>query len=283
MIQYRTNDKDPWTKVVPTIFPDGCSQVWKLQDFNPNGISIKWNFESESEIIQLLQFISLIENDDFGYIKSLYIPYFPYARQDKKINNSTTFGRYTFLNILFNAIPSTSIRRSMEYVTYDIHSNMNYGLNIKNTRPDHFLKVIAHSEPDVLLFPDESAMKRYQKLFEDDKEFLMIPKMYAVKKRDQLTGEITDYEIYRYKDFIDGNKVLICDDLVDGGATFVQAAKELQKLGVTNIELCVSHGVFSKGLKPLEDAGIRHFYTTDSFLKGTNPLKKSKNVTIYNI
>lgn len=275
MIQYRTNDRDPWTKLVPTVFPDGCSQVWKVQDFNSKGISIKWNFESESEIIQLLQFSSLIRSNEEGYIKNLYIPYFPYARQDKSISNSSTFGRTTFLSLLY----------SMDFnecKTYDIHSN-HYGTRIQNIRPDHFLKVIAISKPDVLLFPDESAMKRYQKLFEDDKTFSMVPKMYAVKKRDQKTGVITDYEIYRYKDFIDGNKVLIVDDLIDGGATFVLAAQALKKEGVTDIELCISHGVFSKGLKPLENAGIKHFYTTDSFLNGTNLLKESKNVTIYNI
>lgn len=278
MIQYRNNDKELWKKITPTVFPDGCSQVWQIENFKPHGgIEIKWSFESEPEFIQLLQLVQLTKIEN-GFIKQLHIPYMPYARQDKNISNNGTFGKSTFMNALeLTLIPVHII------FTYDIHSIDSNIARLKNIRPDHFLKVIAHSAPDVLLFPDESAMKRYQKLFEDDKEFLMIPKMYAVKKRNQKTGEITSYEIYRYKDFIEGNKVLIMDDLCDGGATFVQAATELQKLGVYDIELCVSHGVFSKGLKPLEDAGIKHFYTTDSFLKGINPLKDNSKVTIYNI
>lgn len=276
MIQYRFTDKDPWKLVTPTIFPDGTSQIWKLNFLAASGnfCEIKWNFESEAEIMHISQLRDLLETKGINNI-SLFLPYFPYARQDKEVSNESTFAKTTFCKLIFGFRWRT---------TYDVHSEKCNIPLIDNKRPDHFLKAIADYNPDAIFFPDHGAMTRYQKMFLDSPEFNIIPRMYGEKIRNQQTGEITDYKVYAWKDNHDGERVLILDDICDGGATFINAARELKKIGIKEIGLCVSHGIFSKGLIPLWQADIRTIYTTDSFPCKTMHLEPDeKNVHIYKI
>jgi ribose-phosphate pyrophosphokinase len=63
-------------------------------------------------------------------------------------------------------------------------------------------------------------------------------------------------------------KVLIVDDICDGGATFIRAARALRAIEPdVEVGLCVTHGIFSKGRQHLLDNGIDKIYTTNSLLK----------------
>lgn len=275
MIKYKFKETDDWTVLTPTIFPDNSSQVWKLKIPDPDlyyKFIMKWNFESEAEIIQFAQLVKLVSASEVF----LELPYFPYARQDKKISNNTTFAKKVFTDFLAQLFPYEKGQSAFGYnyrgnsltvTSYDVHSETSIGGNVtfKNKRPDHFIEAIKDFKPDSIFFPDEGAMVRYQQQFLDSPEFSMLPKMYGKKVRNQLTGEITGYELVTLKDYHDDERVLILDDICDGGATFINAAKELQKINVKDIGLCVSHGIFSKFLTPLWNAGISKVYTTDSY------------------
>ena len=51
------------------------------------------------------------------------------------------------------------------------------------------------------------------------------------------------------------------DDICDGGATFTLLGYALQAMGVTEIHLYVSHGLFTKGTQVLREAGIKRIFT----------------------
>ena len=61
--------------------------------------------------------------------------------------------------------------------------------------------------------------------------------------------------------------ILIVDDLCDGGMTFIKSAERLYELEAKEVHLYVSHGIFSKGLKPLTDSGIKRIFTKDGEVK----------------
>jgi ribose-phosphate pyrophosphokinase len=67
-----------------------------------------------------------------------------------------------------------------------------------------------------------------------------------------------------YEDDLQGKDCLIVDDICDGGGTFIGLAKELKKHNAGNLYLSVSHGIFSKGLKELNQY-FTNIFTTDSF------------------
>jgi phosphoribosylpyrophosphate synthetase len=56
-------------------------------------------------------------------------------------------------------------------------------------------------------------------------------------------------------------RVLIVDDICDGGKTFELLAKDLYNAGAEEVNLFVTHGLFSKGLIPLKLAGIKRIFT----------------------
>lgn len=261
MIRLKSPSND-WQIITPTIFPDKTSQVWKIDMPETKIVIIKWNFESESELIYLAQLVALLGKNNNREI-ILEIPYLPYARQDKDISNNTTFARDTFLRLL-------STMDFIKIITYDIHSDIGFGRpygRFESKKPIHIHQVIKETKPDIIFYPDEGALNRYSRMFLEEKcDLNMLPKAYGEKIRDQLTGTITGYNIENLHD-LKGKNILIIDDICDGGATFIEAAKKLLELGANSIDLCVSHGIFSKGKEHLYKNGIRNIYCTNSLIK----------------
>lgn len=235
-----------------TVFPDGTSQIWKINDpeyTNEKNFQILWLFENEAELFHVLQLTKLLQTEFQGVV-FLDVPYLPYARQDKAIKNQTTWALHLFADILKNS----GIK---EVTTFDQHSAHYF----KNTSPVEFHKSILNH--DIICFPDKGARTRYTHLFE-------VPFVYCDKIRNQLNGQIEGLTINLNFQDLSGKSILIIDDLCDGGGTFIQVAKALKTYSPLKIDLCVSHGLFSKGKQVLYDAGINQIFTTNSLLRNPN-------------
>jgi len=114
----------------------------------------------------------------------------------------------------------------------------------------------------VLVSPDAGANKKVLKVAQQYKGLDII---YCDKKRDTRTGKITDTIVHPGHGSIRNKKLLIVDDICDGGMTFIKIAEAMNSFGPEAIYLYVTHGIFSKGYQVLFDAGIDKIYTTDSF------------------
>ncbi len=248
----------------PTIFPDGTSQVWKLpQDIlQSSGVTVDWRFEHEREVMDILSLRKLMSKQAID----LHIPYLPYARQDKEVSNSSTFNLEVFADLINSA--------NFSHVTsVDAHNPKRTSQLIKRfinvSASDFHAEVIESSEPDYIVFPDAGAADRYH-----DSGTAHIPKIICDKVRDQSTGEILGHSVLsiegitKYIGRRDNCKTLIIDDLCDGGATFISVAKMLKADRMyTIVDLCVTHGLFSKGVDHLLTNGIDRVYTTNSLIK----------------
>ena len=263
-------------KVNVTVFPDGTSQVWKLSEelinsVRNNDMNIVWLFEGEAEFLQLIQLEFLILNifkrecgENITIDKTLTIPYMPYARQDKEISNTSCFALELFIKI---------IECSKSVSTFDVHNPkpfMDRGFEFINEMPyDQIKSVILENDIDLIVYPDKGASERYNS-FLLEKPFICLDKV-----RNQLTGEITGLSIKEEdKDKVKG-KVLVVDDICDGGRTFIEAAKLLD----AEKYLYISHGIFSKGVDCLYEAGYNAVYTvndlsTKTFGKLTKKIKR---------
>jgi len=148
---------------------------------------------------------------------------------------------------------------------YDCHSDVGVALidNCFNVDQDEiFHDVFMHyvGTNSVLVSPDAGANKKTQKL----SNFYRLPFIRADKSRDVNTGEINGTVVYGD---CAGKTAIICDDICDGGRTFIELSKALYKSGATKVVLVVTHGIFSKGLNPLYYSGIQKIYTTNSICK----------------
>lgn len=243
-----------------SVFPDGTSQVWKLSRDVKDATYVKIDFvweNKESEVLQLLQLIDLVRQSGNEPYINLNMPYLPYARQDKDVSSETTFALHSFANLL-------NSKKIDQITSFDIHSKVAKKLikNLHNIKPDEFhLKSYNRFKADEIFYPDAGAASRYSLGINHIQ-------LFGEKVRNQLTGVIDRYRLVNKNSFdLNGKRILIVDDLCDGGATFIMAVKALQEFNPSCIGLCVSHGVFSKGLEEMKAAGISEFYYTNSLVK----------------
>jgi ribose-phosphate pyrophosphokinase len=117
--------------------------------------------------------------------------------------------------------------------------------------------------------PDAGAEKRAGRMA----RALGIPLVHAWKTRDVKDGSITGFGCEpTIKNF---NKILVVDDLCDGGGTFTGLASAINRLQtevfgencfLPQLDLYVTHGLFSKGIKALRTY-FKNIYTTDSMIQ----------------
>jgi len=242
--------------IEPTIFPDGTSQVWKIPEHvlktghdHTVYFHIEWDFQSESEIFHLHQIRDLIERVAFTTTQvvrtSLDMKYLPYARQDKEVSNNSTFARSTFFNIIKNM--------NLDLITtLDAHSDT--GSLIEDVFPSEYIdKVFDKVNPSLVCFPDEGAKKRYGTYIGK------FPNCSFSKERDQKTGYIKSLSLNENVDIKD-KKVLVIDDICDGGMTFKLTAEKLLQCGAKEVILYTTHGIYSKGVQTLLDSGISRVF-----------------------
>ncbi len=231
-----------------TKFPDNTSQVWKLpKDIleQTNYAHVVWDFQDEGEFMQLTQLKALL--DLYKFKATLRLKYLPYGRQDKSVSNEATFALHSFAYLL-NSLNFD------EVVCIDPHSNVAEDSikNFKAVYPTSEVWTAKYdTKADVFCYPDSGALHKYVKIYDH-------PHIYGKKLRDQSTGNISNYLLVgECKD----ESVLIVDDICDGGKTFILLAEALLKGGAKDVNLFVSHGIFSKGLKVIKDAGINRIFT----------------------
>lgn len=238
-----------------TMFPDNTSQVWKLEedDLQNGDIHVKWVYSNESEVMHLLQLSYLLYNISLSK-RILEITYLPYARQDKPIGNWSTYALHPFADVL-NAM------RFDEVIIHDPHSVVSLD-NIENSRAVYptqsLFSIIGLTLTDLLCYPDKGAISKYTQLL--NTPYSIHTYLYGEKVRDQLTGNITDYKLIGDPS---GKNVLIVDDICDGGATFKLLTMALLEAGAKKVNLFVTHGIFSKGVRTLKEAGIDRIFTED--------------------
>lgn len=235
--------------ITPTIFPDKTSQIWKIPEdlLSATEYKVVWEFENEAELIHVCQLGELL-----GYNADLYLPFLPYGRQDKEVGNDKTFALNTFIAIVdmfFNKVS-----------TLDAHSTDLFPVYWKSIAPVNAICVaITETCCDAVCFPDKGAKKRYSDI--------SLRQITLDKDRNQETGEILGLKVAENELFIKHARVLVVDDLCDGGRTFTEAAKLLYEKGAREVHLYTTHGIYSKGLEPLKQADIKRIFNGNGEVK----------------
>lgn len=209
---------------------------------------------------------------------NLFMPYTPYARQDRRMVRHDAFSLKIFADMM-NSLELDSI------TVMDSHSGvapalLNNCTNISQEEIFKSEKVLDSVKgwAEVVVAPDAGASKKAIKVSEAlglDPNNLV----YLEKVRDVSTGSITSTKILNSDTSVSGRSCLIVDDLCDGGATFISAANALYDRGATHVGLFVTHGLFSRGVQNLTDNGIDRIWTTDSFINEESA--SNKNVVVF--
>jgi ribose-phosphate pyrophosphokinase len=200
-------------------------------------------FESNEDLFNLMVVKKWFDDTMVDPICHLIIKYFPYCQMDREMESHLFSLKYVAQ--IINELKFTVVE------VHDPHSNVLPAL-LNRCR---VIYPVAHpinvdkNKYDLYFYPDNGAAKKYS-------EILDMPYRFGNKKRNLDTGEIVCYEVIADKADIEGKRILIVDDMVMGGRTFVEAAKALREMGASQVDLYVTH------LKPES----RKFYNS----KGNN-------------
>ena len=127
----------------------------------------------------------------------------------------------------------------------------------------------------ILISPDAGALKKIYKAA--DSIGYKGDIITCSKSRDE-NGNLSKIKI-PYSPENNHKDVIIIDDICDGGATFINIAKELKDNGWSGkIYLIITHGIFSKGLKELAKY-FNGIYTTDSIRSDFDWEQKERDKT----
>lgn len=268
-----------------TAFSDGAISI-KLTGalpVNPEfaDISVLSTGKLQDELFEIASMVSVLRDLNNRIRIHLFMPYAPYARQDRRMVRHDAFSLKVYADLL------NSLELDKVYIL-DAHSSTTPALfnNCAEIPQDFVLKDIrswlGEDRSDLIIVsPDMGAVKKASKAV----EVLGAGGIaFLNKKRNPATGHIDSVELMG-SDWrnLEGKNLLIVDDICDGGGTFIQAAAELQKYGPRSIDLFVTHGIFSRGLQPLFDAGIGIIYTTNSIVTDAESYYHNNKLILSNV
>lgn len=235
-------------------FPSGCEVHIKLPDLENIKTLITARIKSSDDVIKIL-----LTNDALKRIGvkdiELFIPYLPYARQDRQMVEGEPLSLKVFADLI-------NAQNFSKVYIYDVHSEVSLALinNCKGYNNHLFVEEILKDKTDYFIVsPDAGAYKKIFKLCQHLQykgEIIMCNKL-----RDVSTGIIRSMTVSH--EYLQGKDCYIVDDICDGGGTFTLLADILKERNAGKINLIVSHGIFSKGINALYN--IDQIYTTNSF------------------
>lgn len=185
-----------------------------------------------------------------GHIKTLVLPYIPGARQDRV---NPTGDVLCTLGMVGEMIRGCAFDR---VIAADPHSHASH-IWIDELVAYPLIDIYAHlwKGYDGVIAPDKGGRLRATIAA----GVLGKPIVYADKTRDVSTGALTGFAV----DVEAGKHYVVVDDICDGGGTFIGLLEKITEQGAY-ADLFVTHGIFSKGVETLLNAGYKNVYTTDT-------------------
>ncbi len=184
------------------------------------------------------------------------IPYFGYARQDRKDKPRVSIGA----KLMADLLSSSGVDR---VITMDLHADQIQGFF--NVPVDHlyasslFVPFISKMglENLVIASPDVGGTKRantYAKMLGTDMVICHKARAKAnVVDSMTLIGDVTDKDI------------ILVDDIIDTGGTICKAAGLMMDKGARSVRAFAAHGVLSgKAYENIENSALKEVYFTDS-------------------
>lgn len=207
--------------------------------------------------MELLLLIDALKRASAKHIAAV-IPYYGYARQDRKQTGRIPISAKLVANMISTA-------GADRVLTVDLHAGQIQGffdIPVDNLRGDPFLANYADSKisssEGVVVSPDVGGAKRARKVSSK----LNMPLAIVEKKRDASKGDV---KVLNLIGDVDCKRCLIVDDIVSTAGTLTEVAGILEDRGCKNVEAICTHGVFSgNALQRIEKSPISAVTVTNT-------------------
>lgn len=250
----------PPTKRILSRFSDGEIRVQILESIRGDDVFIVQSTNPPSDnLMELLLLIDAAKRASASRVTAV-IPYFGYARQDRKDQPRVPISAKLIANLL-------QVAGADRVITLDLHADQIQGFfdipvdNLYATPifKDFFaLRGIMDPEEYMIVAPDVGATKRARLMA---RYFGNLPLALVDKRRP----EPNQAEVVNIIGSVESKKLLIIDDIIDTGRTIAVASKALLDAGAKEVRVAATHGLFSgQAKKILDDSPIKEIVITDS-------------------
>lgn len=210
-------------------------------------------------LMELLIMIDAMKRASAGRITAV-IPYFGYARQDRKAKSRDPISAKLVANLITKA-------GADRVLTMDLHASQIQGFfdipvdNLLGAHlfANHFISRFGKGNPDVMVVsPDVGSVSRVRTFAHK----LEMPMAIVDKRRERANQS----EVMNIIGNVEGKTIILLDDMVDTAGSLCGAAKALVEIGgAREIYACASHGVLSgPAIQRVEDSYIKELTLLDT-------------------
>ena len=257
-------------------FSDGEIYIEINENIRGNSIFVIQSVSSPANdnLMELLLCIDALKRSSAKNITAV-IPYFGYARQDRKVVPRTSISAKLVSNLIAKA-------GADRVVTVDLHAGQIQGFfdipvdNLFATPifARHVKKKIK-TKNLICIAPDVGGTERARALGK-----LLNVGLAIVDKRRPKAGQS---QVMNIIGDVRGKTCIIVDDIIDSGGTIVNAAAALKKRGAKDVHVYVTHGVLSGGAgNKIKKSNIKNLVITDT-IDNAAKVKNIKNIEVLTI
>jgi len=225
-------------------------------------------------LMELLIMIDAARRSSASRITAV-IPYFGYARQDRKSASRTPITAKLVANLLVTAgadriltmdLHAGQIQGFFDIPVDDLTSRVVFAKDIKRN--------VDTTEGTVFVSPDAGGAVRARKfadMFHAD--IAIVDKMRPEAGKSEVMNLIGD---------VKGKHAILVDDIVDSGGTLCKAAEAIMKAGALSVRAYITHGVLSgEACQKVEKSVLDELVVTDSIAnRCPKNFKKTRQVSV---
>ena len=257
-------------------FADGEIYIEINENIRGNSVFViqSTSTPANDNIMELLLCIDALRRSSAKNITAV-IPYFGYARQDRKVAPRTSISAKVVSNLITNAGAS-------RIVTVDLHAGQIQGffdIPVDNlfTTPmfARYIKKKFKTKNLVCVSPDVGGVQRTRGLATKIKADLAI-----IDKRRPRPGQS---KVMNLIGNVKGKTCIIVDDIIDSGGTIVNAVEALKKEGAVDVYVFITHAVLSgDAILKIKKSKIKKLIITDT-IDNSKKIKNNDKIEILSI
>tara|TARA_Y100001970_G_scaffold277088_1_gene380758 strand:+ start:21 stop:953 length:933 start_codon:yes stop_codon:yes gene_type:complete len=257
-------------------FADGEVYIEINENIRGNSIFViqSTSNPANDNLMELLICIDALRRSSAKNITAV-IPYFGYARQDRKVVPRTAISAKLVSNLITNAganrILSVDLHAGQIQGFFDIPVDNLFATPIFA----RYIKNRIKLKNMICVAPDVGGVERTRALSRRLNSSIAI-----IDKRRPVPGKS---EVMNIVGNVKNKNCVIVDDIIDSGGTIVNAAKALKEKGAKDVYVFITHAVLSgQAVNKIEGSQIKKLVTTDT-IDNSKKIGSSKKIEIISL
>ena len=254
-------------KVGSKRFPDDEGYVRILDALDGEEVVLVQTSYPDEKIIELFLLQDAIREFKVKKIITV-IPYYGYARQDKKFNTGEPISARILakhIQLSTDSIITVDIHKESILDWFDIPAKNISGM----PQIGAYLKNL---KPEIIIAPDKGAQNLAKKVAE------VIGCSWDYLEKTRIDGEHVEMKAKNLS--VSGKNVAIVDDIIATGGTIVKATEHLKSQGAKKVYAACTHGLFAKNALSRLQGVCDKVISTDTIENETSVVSVAKEVAL---